>query len=242
MAFGPVLALAQDAKQERPALPGGPPPVPEFTLPNTLETVPVRRGLVGTNTVVVDPTPLVKDPEGIWVLDFAFKPMRIQKIDVPGKGPRPIHYLYYRVINRTGKPRVFVPQFTVITDTGKRYEDTVLPEAVKLIQAREDPTIPLKGAVDIVGMLPPSGRKEGIDDAVFGVAVWDGIDPKADAFKIYVRGLSNGYQEVTPPGESAAPQVRYKSLRIDFSRPGDDREIHEREIRLLDPPYEWVYW
>ena len=47
-------------------------------------------------------------------------------------------------------------------------------------------------------MIPPS-TKEGIDDAVYGVAVWEGVDPKADRFSIYVRGLSDGYQVVTRP-------------------------------------------
>ena len=28
-------------------------------------------------------------------------------------------------------------------------------------------------------MVPPS-TKQGIDDAVFGVAIWEGVDPKAD--------------------------------------------------------------
>src|SRR5436305_13844739 len=136
--------------------------------------------------------------------------------------------MYYRLINHTGKPRMLVPQFSLVTDTGKRYEDTVIPQAVKNIQAREDLTIPLLGAVDIMGMIPPS-TKEGIDDAVYGVAVWEGVDPKADRFSVYVRGLSDGYQLVTPPG-SEKPVVRHKTLRIDFIRRGDARNLTEREI------------
>jgi hypothetical protein len=137
---------------------------------------------------------------------------------------------------------MLVPQFSVVTDTQQRLEDAVLPQAIPIIQAREDASIPLLGAVDIMGVIPPS-TKEGIDDAVFGVAVWDGIDPKADRFSIYVRGLSDGYQVLQPPSaDGGKPVVRYKTLRIDFIRRGDERNLNEKEIQLNDPPYEWVYW
>jgi len=226
---------AAAAQEELP----GPDPIPEFKLP-ALATTPVRRGAPAFNVQMVDASLLPRDKEGIWVLDFAFKPVRMITTEVPGKGRRQVHYLYYRVVNHSGQPRNFVPQFSLVTDTGHRYEDTVLPLAVKSIQAREDPTIPLLGAVNIMGTIPPS-TKVGIDDAVFGVAVWEGVDPKADRFNVYVRGLSSGYQLVSPP-EGEKPVVRHKTLRIDFIRRGDDRNLTEREIQLLDPPYEWIYW
>jgi hypothetical protein len=188
---------------------------------------------------MVDAALLPRDKEGIWVLDFAFKPVRMRTVEIPGKGRRNVYYLYYRIINHTGRPRMFVPQFTLVTDTGHRYEDAVLPQAVKLIRAREDDSIPLHGAVDIMGMIPPS-TKEGVDDAVYGVAVWEGIDPKADRFHIYVRGLSDGNQVINGP--DGKPIVRYKTLRIDFIRRGDERNLSEKEIQLGEPPYEWIYW
>ncbi len=240
----PGLGRAQDPQPNPnpPAAPqelAKPEPIPEFQLP-PLETIPVRREAPGPNWVVVDSSPLPKDRDGIWVLEFAFKPVRMIEVEVPGKGRRKVHYLYYKVVNRTGKPRMFVPQFTLVTDTGMRYEDSVLPVAVKKIQAKEDPSKNLLGAVNVMGMIPPSER-EGIDDAVFGVAIWDDVDYKADAFKVFVRGLSDGYQVVTPP-DGGEPFTRYKAVRIDFIRPGDERSPHTKEIRLQDPPYEWVYY
>jgi hypothetical protein len=91
-----------------------------------------------------------------------------------------------------------------------------------------------------MGQIPPS-TKEGVDDAVFGAAVWDRWDPKADRFSIYVRGLSDGYKEVPNPS-GGKPTVKYKTLRIDFIRRGDERNISEKEIELSDPAFEWVYW
>ena len=234
----PVPVPAPEAKPDAVAPLPGPEPIPDFTLGPNLPTIPTRRA-PGYNVQMVDTALLPRDKEGIWVLDFSFKPVRMRTVDIPGKGRRIIHYLYYRVANHTGKPRMFAPQFSLVTDTGKRYEDTVLPQAVEVIQAREDPSIRLLGAVGVMGYIPNS-TKEGIDDCVYGVAVWEGIDPKADRFNVYVRGLSDGYKEVAPP--SGKPFAQYKTLRIDFIRRGDERHIDEKEILLNEPPYEWVYW
>jgi hypothetical protein len=233
------------AKPARPPLPG-PPEIPNVALGPVLATTPIPRGVVPPNNTIVDASVLPRDKKGIWVLDFAFKPMRMATVDIPGKGRRQVHYLWYRVINRTGQPRMFVPQFTLVTDTKQRLEDTPgLPQAVRQISAREQATninLLVNGPTSM-GIIPASGKKEGIDDAVFGVAIWEGVDPKADSFSVFVRGLSDGFQLVKPPNASEKDTVqRDKTLRIDFSRPGDDRKLNEREIHLLDPPYEWIYW
>jgi hypothetical protein len=80
-----------------------------------------------------------------------------------------------------------------------------------------------------------------VDDAVFGVAMWDGVDPHADRMSIYVRGLSDGYQQVASP-DGGKPTIKYKTLRIDLIRRGDARNLNEKEIQLNDPSYEWIYW
>lgn len=217
-----------------------PEPIPPADLVPNLKTITVRRDRRGFNTQMVNTAPLPRDKEGIWILDFAFKPLRIRTVEIPGKGRRPVHYLYYRVVNRTGKPRMFVPQFIMVNEEGKKFEDQVILQVLPLIQAREDATIPVLGAVNIMGVIPPS-TKEGVDDAIFGAGVWDNWDPKSDRFSIYVRGLSDGYKEIPNP-EGGKPTVKYKTLRIDFIRRGDELNISEKEIELSDPPYEWVYW
>ena len=180
--------------------------------------------------------------DGIWVLDFAFLPVRIQQIVVGGV-TRQFYYMVYRVSNHTGKPRMFVPEFILVTDTGKVHRDEpLLPADVKVIQTREDPAVPLLGVTAIQGYVPPS-TKRGIDDVVYGVACW-GVDndlARADGFKIYVRGLSDSLQVVREPGTGKSV-TRYKTLRIDFLRRGDHHELKESEIELMDPPYEWMYW
>ena len=242
----PVIAPTPEVKaiQGQPSAGELEPPKPvlDEKLVPVLRTVPVRRDHArrSYNYQVINTVLLPRDKEGIWVLDFAFKPLRIRPVEIPGKGRRSVHYLYYKVVNRTGQPRMFVPQFTMVNEEGKKFEDQVVPEAIPLIQAREDPTIPVLGAVSVMGIIPPS-TKEGVDDAVFGAAAWDNWDPKSDRFSIYVRGLSDGYKEVPNPA-GGKPIVKYKTLRIDFIRRGDERNISEKEIEFNDPAYEWVYW
>jgi hypothetical protein len=235
-------APGQEAPAPNADLPG-PPEIPKVDLVPVLPTVKVRHDRQDPSLRMVSASPLPRDKEGIWVLDFAFRaqtPLRIRTMEVPGKGRRPFYYLYYKVVNRTGKPRMFVPQFIMVNEEGKKFEDQVIPEAIPLIRAREDQTIPVRGAVDIMGMIPPS-TKEGVDDAVFGASVWEKWDPKSDRFSIYVRGLSDGYKEMPDP-KGGKPVVKYKTLRIDFIRRGDERNVNEKEIELADPAYEWVYW
>src|SRR5262249_9495709 len=146
---GAAAARAQQVGQD-PAR-GGPDPIPTVPPGPAPKTVPRRPAAAGPTGHPADASAPPRDPAGSWSVDFAFKPVRLVSIEMPDKRRRPVHYLYYRVINRTGKDRMFVPQFTLVTDTGKRYEDTVLRQAVKLIQDREDPTaaVPLYGAVDV---------------------------------------------------------------------------------------------
>src|SRR5262249_61455476 len=126
---------------------------------------------------------LPRDKKGIWVFDFRFKPLRIRTVEIPGEGRRQVHYLYYTVVNRTGEPRKFVPQFIMVNEKGERIEDGVIPEAIPVIQKREEPSIPLVGAVDIIGTIPPS-TKPTVDDAVYGVACCDRWHPNSDRFSI----------------------------------------------------------
>ena len=217
-----------------------PPPITEVTLVPELRTIPVPHDRTVFNVQLVNAALIPRDKDGIWVLDFSFKPLRIKTVEVPGKGRKQVHYLYYKVTNRTGKPRIFVPEFIMVNELGQKLVDNVVPQAVPLIQVREDATVPLLGAVNVMGMIPPSTKPD-VDDSVFGVATWDKWDPKSDRFSIYVRGLSDGYKEV-PAASGGKPTVKYKTLRIDFIRRGDEHNLNEKEIYLNDPPYEWVYW
>ncbi|QEH37192.1 hypothetical protein OJF2_57790 [Aquisphaera giovannonii] len=235
-------AAAGAAAPQGPAGDALPPPQPirPDQLVPQLKTIPVRKDRPSYNLEWVDSSVQPRDKEGIWILSFAYKPLRIQTVEIPGKGRQLVYYLYYKVVNRTGAPRMFVPQFTMVNEEGKRFDDQVIPEAIPVIRAHNDATIDVQGAVNIMGMIPPSTKK-GVDDAVFGVATWQTWDRKADRFSIYVRGLSDGYKEIADPS-GGKPVVKYKTLRLDFIRRGDEHNVRSEEIEVGSPPYEWVYW
>jgi len=212
---------------------------PALGLP-VLPTVSVREGrAMGFNQRMIDESRQLRLRQGIsvldsgyWLLDFTFKPLRWQTIDVSGGGGRDVLCLNYRVVNRTGKPRLLAPRFILVADGDPPKEESILPRAVKTLQEREDPSIRLLGAVSVMGAIPPS-IEEGTDLAVFGVALWEGVSSRARNFHLYVQGLSNSYQPATPL-RAVAPIVRYKTLRIDFVRRG-------KAFVTPNPPYEWVY-
>ena len=54
--------------------------------------------------------------------------------------------------------------------------------------------------------------------AVFGVAVSDDFDPRADVFSIYVEGLSDYSFNAPPATVGSKPVVTHKTSRIDFRR------------------------
>ncbi|WP_250847039.1 hypothetical protein [Aquisphaera insulae] len=238
-AEAPAQAPAAAGKPEE-ALPS-PDPIPPAELVPKAKTIPVTKDSKRSyNLEWVDSSVLPRDKEGIWILNFAYKPVRIQTVEIPGKGRQLVYYLYYKVVNRTGKPRMFVPQFTMVDEEGKRYDDQVIPEAIPIIRAHNDASIDVQGAVNIMGMIPPS-TKQGVDEALFGVATWETWNRKSDRFSIYVRGLSDGYKEVQDPS-TGKPVVKYKTLRLDFIRRGDEFNVKSSEIEVGSPPFEWVYW
>jgi hypothetical protein len=235
--LSPRCSRAQAQSQGRPDPPrpqqGKPDPVaadrPDLPV---LRTILVPRDWEKFHLQMVDASLPPRDRQGIWGLDFSYKPLRIKTIDVPGKGRKQILYMYYKVVNHTSAPRQFTPQFIMINEKDEKFEDSVVPQAIPAIQMREDATIPILGGVNIMGILPPSTKPD-VDDAVYGVATWEKWDPKAERISIYVRGLSDGRKEIPPPN-GGKPSLKYKTLKIDF--------ICEPDLRLADPPHEWVYW
>jgi hypothetical protein len=187
----------------------------------------------------------VEDREGIWVLDFRFKDPRFITVDIPGKGRTLCLYLWFQVINNTGEPRAFVPDFELVTlDKPAVYKDQILPKAQKAIQELEDPTghLNIQNPVQLADPkkpIPPS-KPDAFPRTVTGVAIWTGVDPEATRLSIFVTGLSNGlsFAESQPDGK---PVVRRKTLQLNFMRIGGSRAFQESgEIRFM-PPVQWLY-
>jgi hypothetical protein len=205
-------------------------------------------------------TPPSDEKATVWTLDFRFKAPRYIQVNVPGRGNRICWYVWYQVVNRTGEPRVFIPDFELVDlDNPAGYHDEVLPSVQDAIKKIED----TNGYQDILNSVTISAKPipvslapdKAFPRAVTGVAIWDvtSADPKkrdpgktdlADVsrFSIFVSGLSNGWVLVDPVGQGAdaKPIIRRKTLQLNFKRVGDRSVLDSRDVSFL-PPAEWTY-
>jgi len=205
-------------------------------------------------------------PRDVWCLEFAFKPPRSITVKVPGPGgPREttVWYVIYRVRNVGGRrveqsaddpvertvesteqPIRFLPHFVLESREGlgrdaglseyRGYLDRLIPSAVEAIRLREDPaqTFVDSAAMAAEPIQPGESR--------WGVATWEGVDPRIDFFSVYVRGLTNAIRWRQRPGSTVAAQdppgqhteQTLESLRLDFWRPGDERVTDGAQVRI----------
>jgi hypothetical protein len=199
----------------------------------------------------------------LYVMDVWAKPMRMIAVEVtdPKTGDKKLDYVWYivyRAFNRklarptydkppentldpeVITPPLFVPEFTLVTtdtEVPLIYQDQIIPEALPLIQKRE------KGkyldTVDAVGPIPaPSEPGEPDREGIWGVAMWRGIDPKADDFTVYMTGFSNGIRKTDGP--DGQPVIQTKTIMQKYWRPGDEFDLAEPEMRLKGVA-QWIY-
>lgn len=170
-------------------------------------------------------------------------------------------YLVYRVKNVGGirpvvvqngpvtsekfeKPIRFLPHFVLESVEGlsaaegttsyRAYLDRLVPSAVGPIRRREDPRIELFDSARMAATDIAAGEER------WGVAIWEDIDPRIDFFSIFVRGLSNAirwredplavFSKESVPG--AQTEYALESLRLDFWRPGDERNEVDEEMQV----------
>ena len=185
------------------------------------------------------------DPEDkLWVLHFKFKDPRLIVADIPARGKKTCWYLWYQVINFTGKPRTFFPVFELVTrDRLTRHRDQFLPTVQEAIRQQEDPQnyYNIKNSSSISDdPIPPSLLKDALPRAVTGVAIWDDVDPDANFYDIFIAGLSNGYRRTDPIPPDTRDVIRRKTLQLAFKRVGDRFDMKSSEIQF-QPPATWVY-
>lgn len=202
----------------------------------------------------------------VWQIEFSYKPMRLIKytaVDSQGKPQeRATWYLIYRIRNvgRHLLPKAatdefghdqysfqavnhtvrFFPLFVLRDhEWGRAYRDQILPSAVARIHAQEirDPKIRLRDSVEM-SESPLEISTQATDRGLWGVATWDGVDPRTDFFSVYVQGLSNAYRIETAKDGKDAPELTYKTLQLNFWRPGDTEHLHVNEFRLGLPATE----
>jgi len=159
-----------------------------------------------------------------WTLDFKVRSSKTIKVDLPGRGERTVWYVRYELSNNSAEPVRFVPEFQSWSDKqAALLRDQLILTAQERIRAAEDPAgkLNLKNSVSISRDPIGPGKK------LQGIALWDGIDPAASKFTMYVRGLSNGYFVENEKS------TYFKTLEMHFQRLGE-------EMRPIGGG-EWVY-
>lgn len=202
----------------------------------------------------------------VWGLEFSFKPLRMIEVDLP-TGRKLLWYMVYNVKNNGARlkpvadesgeftaavaepqPVEFLPHFVLEgqdrDSSGKRiykaYLDRIVPGAVEVIRRREVPGRQLLHSAQMAETPIAVAKDDGGE--VWGVAIWEDVDPEMDFFSIYVSGLTNAHIWTDTPGAYKAGdpagkgrRVVSKVLQLNFWRPGDEFLENEREIRYGVP-------
>lgn len=146
--------------------------------------------------------------------------------------------------------RLFLPRFSlegsVYNPLQKKYEsvavsDSVDPAIVRQIRASEDPGLPLLDTVQISQAEIPK-VEAGSDVGVWGVAIFEDVNPNLDYVSVFVTGLTNAYR--IKRSEDGSLGFKRKTLQLNFWRPGDDLEEEKDSIDfgipLVDEPRQQV--
>jgi hypothetical protein len=153
-----------------------------------------------------------------WQFQIQLGQLRSIRMRAPGEiEPRTFWYLRYRLINRTGDERKFIPQIALYTKTGQLIRASQdVPTAVhrQIKSIYNDPL--LRSQSGMTGRI-----LQGADNAPRGVMIFRDFDPDAGQVDIFIGGLSGETVRIQLP-----QPVQVKSIN-------DDGELIEKEVREL---------
>ncbi|MEM9942974.1 MAG: hypothetical protein AAF939_15530 [Planctomycetota bacterium] len=139
--------------------------------------------------------------------------------------------------------RKFLPRFTLEGsiaqgEGGYRkvvYRDVINPLAVEQIRMREDKNLRLLDTHQMSEVSIPKAKSDS-DPGVWGVAIWENVDPRIDFVSVFVKGLTNAFRL----GDSMKDDNQLKTLQLNFWRPGDAfleaRDSVAFGVPLVDDP------
>lgn len=116
--------------------------------------------------------------------------------------------------------------------TKKSYLDRVIPSVLDQIRQLEDPDTTFYDVVTLSRMKIPANPDPN-SAGVWGVAIWEDLDPRLDFVTISVMGLSNAFQVFELP--SGQTKIEHKALQLNFWRPGDIHDEEDDRIRYGIP-------
>ncbi|HMO14848.1 MAG TPA: hypothetical protein PKD64_05135 [Pirellulaceae bacterium] len=99
------------------------------------------------------------------------------------------------------------------------YRPVVDKNIIRAIQMEEDPATQLHSPIDMLKMQFPIVPADSDVGGVWGVAVWENVDPRIDFVRVYVSGLTNAYRLARD--NNGELTTKRKTLQVNFWRPGD---------------------
>ena len=142
-------------------------------------------------------------------------------------------YVRFRNTKKDAEFRYFMPYFTLRSHAfGKEYLDRIMPAATDDIEAVEKVGAPILNSIEMANTKlmredPETGK------GVWGVVVWEDVDPRTNFFSIYIQGLTNAYRHndtassdlsINDPIASGR-ELEVKTLQLNFYRPGDTVDL-----------------
>lgn len=160
-----------------------------------------------------------------WELQFEYRTPQPITIQMPSwKEKRTFWYMLYTITNRSGADRIFVPGFSLYTDSGQlsRAGEMIPPSVFLAIKKRHNNPL-LVDMASITGTL-----LQGADNAKDGVAIWSDFDHKARAFDVFVAGMS---------GERTKIKLPKPVVEIVTDKNGKEKKIIKTEVVLSKTLY-----
>ena len=150
----------------------------------------------------------------------------------------------------TDKERFFLPRFSLEgwvfspkDDDYKKvvFRDVINPTVARAIRVQEDPRMELLDGVQMSKAEIPKVKADS-DIGLWGVAIFENVNPNIDFVSVFVKGLTNAHR-IKRADDGSIGFVR-KTLQLNFWRPGDNLEEEKDRVQygipLVDNPKEQV--
>lgn len=217
-----------------------------------LATSPTTHAQRATDDPGSFPTPAVANAD--WTLEFDAGPPTAIAVDDAFGNSRWYWYLPYTITNVSGADQRFIPEVTILTDTGNILQagkDVPSRAFVQIAAELRNPL--LESPQSVVGTI-----RQGVDFAKDSVFIWPVPSEDVDQFTVFVAGLSGETAVLTKPstGEPLMepaldietgqplldaqgnpvmrPVIARRTTALTYATPGTPDSPQQRPVTLLD--------
>ena len=184
-----------------------------------------------------------------WIIDMQHGPLKTVAVRDGQGNAKYVHYMTMKVANKTGNPRLWVPQVVAKTDTGKTYYSGGKTWAMAAIRKAENnqSLVPMESTSDKKSRMANGASYEAV--AIFGVvdALYDRItiecfglvDPVA-IFRFDVYGDEEVVKDAVYWDRNQKILQRLKTAAVESGGELGKPTVEYREV-LEDRYYEMIY-